>query len=164
MSLHHPSNVACEPRQEFSMDKRDALIKRLKDLVFCISKDASSSLDDNIIAAIHSEADRIEVIIKDGEKHQDLDDEDREDLKDSQPPLDPTDNALWSTLAPTQQASRRIDDTSACPPGPSLQQSPNMTTSRPIEISNAAEELASQLAASIKELQIRREESEVHLV
>jgi hypothetical protein len=165
MSLHHPSTttVSCEPRQEFSMDKRDALVKRLQDLVFHISKDTSRSLDDNIIPSIHSEVDRIEVLIKDGEKHQDLDAEDRELLKESQPHLDPTDNALWSTHAPIEQDSMRISNTSACPPNPALQKSQDMTPSRATEISNVAEELASQLAASLKELQTRREESEVHL-
>jgi hypothetical protein len=155
------STVAtCDSTPDLVLDSKLALIKRLYDVVFRISNEQSSHLDRNAVAAIHSEVDRIEVLVKGGERLP-ARDEDRVGFQDLQAPTSPRYDALSSQLAPTQEAQMPVDDAPIHPPRLSLQQAPTMTISRAIEIANAAEELASQLAASVEEFEKRREESDV---
>lgn len=151
------SHVPCDSAHGRALDSRLALIKRLYDVVFCVSNDRSSHLDENTLAAIHSEVGRIEVLVKAGEEQPAID-EGRGALQDSKMPASSGFDTPPNPPALAREANMPVNDTL---PGLSLQQAPTMTMSRAIEIANAAEELASQLAVSVQEFQNRREESDV---
>lgn len=163
MSLDQPSPTAVtsEPRQDAALEETDALIKRLNTVVLCLSRDSRPALDDTTIKAIHSEVDHIELLLRDETRDADLDNEDEPDQNDSQPSQNVEDDDLKIRLAashesqiPTEPAT---DASSPARRPPSV-----MTAQRALEITSAAEQLTSQLTASIKELQKRRGESEVH--
>jgi hypothetical protein len=163
MSLDQPSPTAVtsEPRQDTALEEKNALIKRLNNLVLCLSKDSRTALDDTTIRAIHSEVDNIELLLGDETRDTDLDDEDEQEQQASRPSQNVQDDDLRSPLTPSHGSQMSTKPTSHTP-SPTLTRAPTMTVLRALEIASAAEQLTSQLTTSIKELQKRRDESEVH--
>jgi hypothetical protein len=160
MSLDQPESAAAilEPRQDITLHK-DVLIKRLNDVLFRLSKESMIGLDDNTILAINSEVDHIELLLREA-KLVELDGEDGQELEDSQIHTNAGNNDLRNGPTPTQESEMPIEPSSqTASPMPRLAPS---ITARALEIANAAEELASQLATSVEEFQKRKEESEVH--
>lgn len=160
MSLDQPESAAAilEPRQDITLHK-DVLIKRLNDVLFRLSKESMIVLDYNTILAINSEVDHIELLLGEA-KLVELDGEDGQELEDSQIHTNAGNNDLRNGPTPTQESEMPIEPssqtTSLMPRlAPSI-------TARALEIANAAEQLASQLATSVEEFQKRKEESEVH--
>lgn len=179
MSLHHlgiahfpvlhqqfssPTASASPPVQDVTQDNMDVLLERLNDLVLRISENTSSSLDDRTVTAIHSEVDRIEVLVKKGEKHQQSGHVRGKDSRDSKGPTDAGDDVFWGPLTPTRKVKMRLPGTSANPSLSSPRNAPRVPTSRAVEIAGAAEELASSLATTVAELQTRIQESDVSSV
>jgi hypothetical protein len=162
MSLDEPESAAAilEPRQDITLHK-DVLIKRLNDVLFRLSKESMIGLDDNTILTINSEVDHIELLLREAEaKLVELDGEDGQELEDSQIHTNAGNNDLRNGPTPIQESEMPIEPSSqTASPMPRLAPS---ITARALEIANAAEELASQLATSVEEFQKRKEESEVH--
>jgi hypothetical protein len=159
MSLDQPESAAAilEPRQDITLSK-DVLIKRLNDVLFRLSKESMIGLDDNTILAINSEVDHIELLLREA-KLVELDGEDGQELEDSQIHSNAGNNDLRNGPTPTQESEMPIEpssQTASLMPrlAPSI-------TARALEIANAAEQLASQLATSVEEFQKRKDESEV---
>ena len=145
--------------QDITQDNKDVLIERLNDLVLRLSKD--SSIEDSIISAIHSGVDRIELLMKDREKanqkkYPQLSSESKHSRGNSE-------DIFWgSPLTPTRNVRMRFPD-SPTSPHHSFHRQPRMSTDRAIEIAKSAEDLSSKLLATVRELQVRREESDVRL-
>jgi len=108
------------------------------------------------VTAIHSEVDKIELLIHSGEKQQLTLLGDSHNLKS---PM--SDDQFWGSATPTtQNVKLRIP----AKPGSSRHlghRESQMTVSTTAELAKAAEKLASQLSATVAELKARKEESDV---
>lgn len=124
---------------------------RLNDLILELSK--AKDLEDGAVTAIHSEVDKIERLIRRQDGHTPQHSPGR-----LAPPRE--EDTLWGPPTPTQSIKMRLPHMS-----PSLAQSPFFNeppiTSKADEVAKAAEELASKMAVTVTELQLRREESDV---
>jgi hypothetical protein len=140
-------------QQDLTQDSKDVLIERLNDLVLHLS--TSQELEDGAVTAIHSQVDRIEMILRGEEKH-----------KKPSPSLSGTgmsrDDPFWGPVTPTQSIKMRLPDTFT-----GNQRSPlylnlqEVSSAKAIELAQAAEDLASRMAVTLEELHRRKEESDV---
>jgi hypothetical protein len=175
MSLHHLglhrqftsptskgfSEVA--PSQELAQDSKDVLVDRLTDLVSRLSN--TNFLKDNAITAIHSEVDKIELLIRRAEKIQ------RDSGLSRRMPtgdaiLSREDDSLWGPMTPSHNIKMQL------PNSPQrLKRIPSHTTElgnmphssqaeAVVKVAKAAEELAVTLARAVADLQLRRAESD----
>lgn len=143
--------------EDLTQDSKDVLIDRLNDLVARLSK--VPALKDRTVSSIHSEVDKIELLLGGAEKvysprHS------RQTSSHS--------NAQYETEPfsgppnPTQSMKMRF------PPMPWTSPSPRpvperqpMTPEKALEIAKNAQDLVLKLSATLKELQLRKEESDV---
>jgi hypothetical protein len=145
--------------QDLTQDNKDVLIERLNDLVLRLSKDRS--VEDSIISAIHSGVDRIELLMKGREKENQK--KSPQVSNESKHARGNSEDIFWgSPLTPTRNVRMRFPD-SPTSPHHSVHRRPRMSADRAIEIVKSAEDLSSKLLATIMELQVRREESDVRL-
>ena len=147
-------------QDDLTQDNKDVLIERLNDLMQRLSKDGAS-IEDRAVTNIHHLVDDIETLMREKPKESKLDDLDTEseigDTKEQE--------RLWGPSlprSPIQNIRMRLPDSwrSPQPPAPLEQE---ISASKAAEIAKKAEELASQLAKTVVELQIRKEESDVSL-
>ena len=160
------------PNQDLTQDNKDVLIERLNDLVSRLSLD--SSVEDGIVSAIHGGVDRIEALLKNREKaaHKKSPSIGNEIFGG---PLTPTQNLRMhfpETQSPRLSITREESFAGSFNGLEQLNRSPTshrqsvsreapMGAKRAIEVAKSAEELASKLAVTVAELQVRREESDV---
>jgi hypothetical protein len=148
-----------EPRQDGPLDKKKALVERLSKVILDLSEDSITSLNDNTVEAINFEVDRIESLLGKDERDT-THNEDGKGFKDPETFVNIGDDASSSPSTPTkelQQPSMPVFPVA----NPTTCSEPDITGPQAIKIANEAEQLASQLAASIQELQRRREEFDV---
>jgi hypothetical protein len=138
------------PSPDLTQDNKDIVIERLNDLVLRLSKPTSSSLDDRTVTALHSQVDRIEVLIRGAENGKIPDHRDADDTRSPAPLSVGGEDAFWGPLSPARQVGMWLPQPRSPVPDRAI-----MT---------AADELASRLAATINELRVRREESDVRVV
>jgi hypothetical protein len=155
-----PTVITSQPRQDATLDNRDALIKRLNDIVLDMSKDTGRILDNHTVVSINSELDTIGLLLSGQGQLTELDDEVEQDQKDSQTSTKVGDDDLHNPLTSSQESHGTIKPSPSAS-SPPYWPAPSLDVTRALDISNAAEELASRLMVSVKELQKRREESEV---
>jgi hypothetical protein len=147
------------PSQDLTQDNKDVLIERLNDLVLRLSKD--SFVEDRIISAIHTGVDRIELLMKDGGKESQK--KSPQVGSESKHSRGNSEDIFWgSPLTPTRNVRMRFPE-SPTSPRHSIHPRPQISADRAIEIANSADELSSKLLATVAELQVRREESDVSL-
>ncbi|TAQ84770.1 hypothetical protein B7494_g6924 [Chlorociboria aeruginascens] len=159
------------PTQDVSDDNKDVLVERLNDLMLRL---INNNLNDNVVSALHSKVDEVELIIrgsalnspnllsKGDEK------ENRNEKKIREITKEPGEDLFWgpphSPFTPPNTFQLRFPDQS--PPirvahiefQKSLQTDREMVT-RLDEINSAANSLVESLMATIKEFQARKEES-----
>lgn len=144
------------PDEDLTEDSKDVLIERLNDLVARLSN--ARNIDDVAVTAIHSQMDRIELIVRREERHQS--------------PLDGTvasldvlrdEDNFWGPPSPSQSLRMRLPPKPGSAVLPQHQRELSMSTAKAVKIAKEAEELASILSTTIKELQTRREESDVSI-
>jgi hypothetical protein len=137
------------PSQDLTQDNKDVLLERLNDLVLRLSKDRS--VEDSTISAIHTGVDRIELLLKAREKG-----------GHKKPPSvgnDVREDTFWAPLSPTRNVMMRFPDSPIS--RHAVTREATISTERAIEIAKSAEELASRVSATVVDLQVRREESDV---
>jgi hypothetical protein len=136
---------------DLTQDNKDVLLERLNDLVLRLSKD--DSLEDTTVTAIHSEVDRIEGHIRVRRRQRIEDVAAREE------------DTYWGPLSPSRGVRMRLPNSTGSSPRHSIlrESSSQITLSQAAEVAKVAEELASQLTATVGELQTRKEESDVRL-
>jgi hypothetical protein len=147
------------PSQDLAQDNKDVLIERLNDLVLRLSKD--SFLEDSTVSAIHTGVDRIELLMKGKGKEN----QKKSPLFGSEFKLSEgnAEDVFWGPpLTPPRNVRMRFPD-SPTSPRHSVHRQPQMSAARVIEIAKSAEDLASKLLATVSELQVRKEESDVSL-
>lgn len=149
-----------EPRQDESLDKKNALIERLNNVVRGLSKDSITSLSDSTIQTINSEVDVIESLLGNDETDA-AHDEDENDFNDPETFINMGNDASRSLSTPSKEPCQPSAPVSPVA-SPKTLSEPDIIVPQALKIANAAEQLASQLTASIQELQKRREESDVH--
>jgi len=147
------------PSQDLTQDSKDVLIERLNDLVLRLSK--AETVEDGAVTAIHSEVDKIELLLKGGEKHQKSERHSRNQSSGSKA-LD--DDSFWGPATPTQNIKMRFPDMSAGNSRQSSYHESRMSPAKAVELAQAAEDLASKLSVTVAELQARKEESDVRTV
>lgn len=142
------------PDEDLTEDSKDVLIERLNDLIARLSN--ARSIDDVAVTAIHSQMDNIELIVRREERHQSPPDGTVASLD----VLRDEDN-FWGPPSPSQSLRMRLPPK----PGSSVlpQRELSMSTAKAVKIAKEAEELASMLSTTVKELQTRREESDVSM-
>jgi len=141
------------PGQELTQDSKDVLIERLNDLVLRLS--TTNELEDGAVTAVHSQVDKIELILRGEERHQ-RPSHSRNGSGISRAEDDP----FWGPATPTQNIKMRLPDMSVSSPRRPRRES-QASSSKEVELAQAAEDLASKLAVTIEELQSRKEESDV---
>lgn len=144
---------APSPARDLTQDSKDVLVERLNDLVLRLSKD--SSLEDNAVTAIHSEVDKIELLLHGGERR-------RGSRGTENTTLSVEDDTFWGPRSPTQSLRLRRPVIIRGSPRQAAHNESPMTPAKAVELANAAEELASQLTKTVAELQTRKEESDVN--
>ena len=144
-----------------TQDSRDVLVERLNDLVLRLSK--TNCLNDSTITSIHSEVDKIELVVHEAEKGQKLKSVYNE-FQEESPSYSKENDPFWAPPTPAQNiklslpnSPKRVKTRSV----PSQAKVKEITAARVDNIAQAAEELVSNLSAAINELQFRREESDV---
>jgi hypothetical protein len=157
-SSRFPESLSSQ--DDLTQDNKDVLVERLNDLVQRLSKDGAS-IEDKAVTNIHHLVDGIETLMREKPKEPNLDDLDIEsesgDTKEQE--------ILWGPAlprSPIQNIRMRLPDSWRSPQlsAPPKQE---INSSKTAEIAKEAEELTSQLAKTVSELQIRREESDVSL-
>lgn len=140
------------PDEDLTEDSKDVLIERLNDLVSRLSK--THALDDGAVSAIHSQMDKIELIVrKEGRHHSPQSEEGYGSLN-----LVKEEDSFWAPPSPSQSLRIRLPQrpkNSVLSP-----REPRMSTAKAVKIANEAEELASRLTSAVAELLIRKEESD----
>jgi len=147
-------------QDDLTQDNKDVLVERLNDLVQRLSKHGAS-VEDKAVTNIHHLVDGIETLMREKPKVLNLDDMDIESENGDTREQD----SLWRPAlprSPIQNIRMRLPD-SWRSPQPSASPIQEINTSKAADIAREAEELASQLAKTVAELQIRREESDVSL-
>lgn len=150
------SFVEASPSQDLAQDNKDVLVERLNDLVLRLWKD--SSLEDSIVSAIHTGVDQIEVLMKSREKQ----------IEKNSPQIggeakiltEQPEDIFWGPRTPTRNIKMRFAD-SPNSPIHSIRPKQQMTAQCAIKLAKEAEGLASRLSASVAQLQVRKEESDV---
>ena len=143
--------------QDLTQDNKDVLIERLNDLLARVTKD--DLLGDSIITSIHTEVDRIEQIMRVGSRHQTPEKADNVIASVERSSND--EDVFWGPPTPSKSIRMRLPDSSPTSSRRSLHQASKPDSARTAELAAAAEELASQLAATVTEFQTRRDESDV---
>jgi hypothetical protein len=150
-----------EQDEDINEDSKDVLMDRLNDLVSRLA--GSHSIEDDTVTAIHSEVDKIELILRKGERHLSPFSEDPYGIMNA--PRDP--EHFWGpslspsrpSLSPSQSLRMRLP--------PKLQSSAQghrgkeMTAEVAMKIAKEAEELATTLSETVDELLLRKEEADV---
>jgi hypothetical protein len=170
MSLHHlgishlsvlhrqystpPATGSLEssPGQDLMQDNKDVLIERLSDLLARVARD--DSLEDSIVTSIHSQVDRIEQLM-----HQTSEKVGKENADQGLSLND--EDVFWGQLTPTKNVRMRLPDRPSTSSRCSIPQTLKIAPPRGAELAIAAEELSSQLAATVADLRTRKEESDV---
>lgn len=147
------------PNEDLTQDSKDVLIDRLNDLVLRLSK--VGSLKDRAISTIHSQVDKIEILVSRVEMK-----------KPSLPSRDVSLSVLreddfWGPPTPTQSIKMRLPAISQNSPGNSVPHEDSIpdvsevSPTKAVEVAEAAEALASKLSTVVAEFQIRKEECDV---
>jgi hypothetical protein len=139
--------------QDIMQDNKDVLLERLSDLVSRISR--NNFLENSTVTAIHSEVDRIEMVMRGKEKP--LEDHNVEGTQ----PKGSEEDTFWRPMTPTRHVKMRMSDTTSNSSYSPLHPPIQMRCYQAVEIAKAAEDLSSTLAAAVSELQTRKEESDV---
>lgn len=147
-------HLESSPEDNLAQDNKDVLIERLNDLVARLSRDRS--LENSTVTAIHSQVEQIEVLMPSTQGSQTPTRTSTELV--GNPNILNDNDLLWGLRSPTHKMNMRLPDISGPPPRYSL---PEMTPAKATELARAAEDLASQLSATLVELQARKEESDV---
>jgi hypothetical protein len=143
------------PSQDLTQDSKDVLIERLNDLVLRLS--TTNVLEDSAVTAVHSQVDKIELLLKGEEKHQ----KPSHSRSGSGLSKSQEDDPFWGPATPTHNIKMRLPDASIGSQRPSLHRNLQMSPAKAIELAHAAEDLASKLSVTVEELQCRKEESDV---
>jgi hypothetical protein len=134
-------------QHEITQDSQDVLIERLNDLVLRLS--TAQDLEDGTLSAVHSQVDKIEVILR-GQGHS----RSGSGISRGDP--------FWGPATPTQSMKMRLPDASPGSQHPNLHRHMREKSSaKAIELAQAAEELASRMSVTLEEFQLRKEESDV---
>jgi len=142
-------------QQDLTEDSKDVLIERLNDLVQRLS--TAQELDDGAVTAVHSQVDKIEMILKGEEKQK----KPSHSRSSSGVPRDSPD-PFWAPATPTKSIRMRLPDTSTRSQRPPLRRNLQEVSSvKASELAQAAEDLASRMAVTLEEFQRRKEESDV---
>lgn len=134
--------------EDLTQDSKDILIDRLNDLILQLTK--TNTLQDGAVSTIHSQVDKIEHLLRGHTSHQ--------NPVYSEPPRE--DDRFWGPATPTKNLKMRLPMSPKLDPSP-LFQSPQKTTVQAELVAKAAEDLAIKMAATVAELQKRKEESDV---
>jgi hypothetical protein len=141
------------PEEGLTEDSKDVLIERLNDLVLRLSN--SHSIDDAAITDIHSQVDKMELIVQREERQQSPgSDEINRSLN-----IPKEEDSFWGPPSPSSNLRMRLPPKSI-PPAPS-QSGALMSPAKAAKLAKEAQELDSLLATTVAELQTRREESDV---
>jgi hypothetical protein len=142
-------------QQDLTQDSKDVLIERLNDLVLRLS--TAQELEDGAVTAVHSQVDRIEMILRGEEKHK----QPNHSRSGSGIPV-PKDDPFWGPATPTQSMKMRLPNTSTGGQRPPLHRNlQQVSSAKAKEMAQAAEDLASRMAVTLEEFQRRKEESDV---
>jgi hypothetical protein len=162
------------PSQDLTQDSKEVLIERLNDLVARLSSD----IEDSIVSEIHRGVHRIELLLK---KNKEKGTHKKSLSVGSETfggPLTPTRNLRMhfpespsprpsitreASLAASFKGPDQLND-SPTSHRQSVNRESTMSAERAIEVAKSAEELASKLLATVAELQVRREESDVSFI
>ncbi|PMD44982.1 hypothetical protein L207DRAFT_577929 [Hyaloscypha variabilis F] len=141
-------------QQDLTQDSKDVLIERLNDLVQHLS--TAQELEDGAVTAVHSQVDKIEMILRGEEKHK-KPDHSRSSSAVSRDGHDP----FWAPATPTKSMRMRLPDMSTGSQRPPLRRNlQELSSAKASELAQAAEDLASRLSATLEEFQRRKEESD----
>jgi len=150
-----------EQDEDINEDSKEVLMERLNDLVSRLSE--SHSIEDDTVTAIHSEVDKIELILRKGERHLSPFLEDPYGIMNA--PRDPEHFEASSlspsrpSLSPSQSLRMRF------PPKPQSSaqdhRGKEMTAEVATKIAKEADELAITLSETVDELLLRKEEADV---
>jgi hypothetical protein len=142
-------------QQDLTQDSKDVLIERLNDLVLRLS--TAQELEDGAVTAVHSQVDRIEMILRGEAKHKQPN-HSRSGSGISVPKDDP----FWGPATPTQSMKMRLPNTSTDGQRPPLRRNlQQVSSAKAKEMAQAAEDLASRMTVTLEEFQRRKEESDV---
>jgi len=141
------------PGQDLTQDSKDVLIERLNDLVLRLS--TTNVLKDGAVTAIHSQVDKIELILEGEERHQRP-----SHSRSGSGILKTEDDPYWGPATPTQNIKMRLPDMSVSSARRSVHGELPAPPTKGIELAQVAEALASKLAFTVEELQKRMEESD----
>jgi hypothetical protein len=140
-------------QQDITQDSKDVLIERLNDLALRLS--IAKELEDGAVTAIHSQVDKIEMILRGEEKHK-KPNHSRSESEVSK------DDPFWGPATPTQSMKMRLPDASSGSQRPPLRRNlKGVSPAKAIELAQAAEDLASRMSVTLEEFQRRKEESDV---
>jgi hypothetical protein len=140
-------------QQDITQDSKDVLIERLNDLALRLS--SAKELEDGAVTAIHSQVDRIEMILRGEEKHKKLS-HSRSGSRVSK------EDPFWGPATPTQNMKMRLPDASIGNQRPPLRRDlRELSPTKANELAREAEDLASRMSFTLEEFQRRKEESDV---
>ena len=155
------SETSLPQDQDLTQDSKDVLVERLNDLVLRLSN--ANSLGDHAITSIHSEVDKIELLIHGSERHQRGKNLSGETMaKDEKGQMES--DGFWGPLSPSQNIRMRLPNSPPIPRNAHnnfFSRDPGITPAQVIKIAKAAEDLASKLSTAVTELELRKEESDV---
>jgi hypothetical protein len=147
--------------QDITQDNKDILIERLNDLVALLSQ--NSRLEDSTVTAIHSGVDQIELLMR-GREPPSKAAQSVSDGVDAKQSNENGEDIFWGpSMSPIRNIRLRLSD-KASNSSHSPHHCPRMTSSRAIEIAKVAEDLSLKLAATMSELRVRKEESDVSYI
>jgi hypothetical protein len=114
-------------------------------------------LEDSAVTAVHSQVDKIELLLKGEEKHP----KPSHSRSGSAVSKGQDDDPFWGPATPTQNIKMRLPDMSAGNQHSPIHRNLQISPAEAIALARAAEELASKLSVTVEELQRRKEESDV---
>jgi hypothetical protein len=147
--------------RDLAQDSKDVLVQRLSDLANCLATE--EALEDEDITALHIDVDRMErVLRKTAETHQE---ESFRDVKSSSSLgnfKDLEEDVFWGPpFSPSRKVTMRLPDSPVRTSHARLQESLEISPKKAALLAQEAESLNEQLSKALKELQARKEESNV---